>query len=174
MSAHIKATGYLKKVLADDEDIQLIAYQHWLVLLGRIFVPMLVSIAIVVGVAMVRLVDGIDRDFLFYVYALVVLPLMVAFWRYMVWSNHFYVMTNRRVIQLHGVFDKSVADSILEKLNDVKTEQSLAGRIFGYGDIKILTASEAGINTLKYVTRPLEFKRSMLGAQEKIIDSGSA
>ena len=103
-----------------------------------------------------------------YGYALALPPFLVIFWRYIVWHNHLYVMTDRRIIQLNGVFEKEVADSVLEKLNDVKTEQSLLGRIFGYGDIEILTASEAGINSLKFVSRPLAFKRAMLEAQEAI------
>lgn len=46
------------------------------------------------------------------------------------------MMTNHRVIQVKGVFGKEIADSVLDKLNDVKTDQTLLGRIFGYGDIE--------------------------------------
>jgi len=69
-----------------------------------------------------------------------------------------------------GVFNKQVVDSLLEKVNDVKTEQSFLGRIFGYGDIEILTASEQGANRVRMIARPLEFKVAMLDAKEALGD----
>ena len=80
-------------------------------------------------------------------------------------------MTNRRVIHMNGVFEKQVSDSLLEKLNDIKTDQTLLGRIFGYGDIEILTASEAGISHLRHIAKPLEFKRAMLDGKEELDQS---
>jgi uncharacterized membrane protein YdbT with pleckstrin-like domain len=80
------------------------------------------------------------------------------------------VITDRRVIQMRGVLNKEVSDSILDKLNDVKTDQSFLGRIFGYGDIEILTASEAGVNMLRMINDPLGFKRAMLNAKEALED----
>jgi uncharacterized membrane protein YdbT with pleckstrin-like domain len=77
-------------------------------------------------------------------------------------------MTNRRVIQVTGVFSKEVSDSLLEKLNDVKTDQTFLGRIFGYGDIEIMTASETGVNNFRHISKPLEFKRAMLEAKEEL------
>ena len=47
-------------------------------------------------------------------------------------------------------------------------EQSALGRMFGYGDIEILTASELGINTFKRIENPVGFKQAMLNAKEKL------
>jgi len=170
MSDEIKATGYLRKILAPDEHVELIVHQHLLVFLGRAFFPLILMIVIAAGATMLeaRPVSGLGSDVARYGYALMLLPLAVVLWRFIVWRNHAYIMTNRRVIQMKGVFEKEVADSVLDKLNDVKTDQTLMGRIFGYGDIEILTASEAGINALKFVSRPLVFKRAMLEAQEAL------
>ncbi len=52
-------------------------------------------------------------------------------------------------MQISGIFNKSVIDSSLEKVNDIKMDQSALGRMFGYGDIEILTASELGVNLFK-------------------------
>lgn len=176
MSDEIKATGYLSKILAPDEHVELIVHQHVLVFLGRAFIPLVLTILIAAGATFLeaRPVSGLSAIVAEYGYALMLLPLAVILWRYIVWRNHSYIMTNRRVIQMKGVFDKEVADSVLDKLNDVKTDQTLLGRIFGYGDIEILTASEAGINALKFVSRPLVFKRAMLQAQEALSHHGSA
>jgi uncharacterized membrane protein YdbT with pleckstrin-like domain len=83
------------------------------------------------------------------------------------WSNRQFIITNRRVIQISGVFNKDVGDSNLEKVNDVKMSQSAMGRIFGYGDIEILTASELGVNIFKQIDEPIHFKTAMLNAKEQ-------
>jgi uncharacterized membrane protein YdbT with pleckstrin-like domain len=168
MSDTIEPTGYLKKVLSHDEKVELIVRQHWLVLFGRIFFPLVLAVVILAGVTAARLLWTPDRPQVVYAYALVILPLVPLIWRYIVWRNHFYVMTSRRVIQLTGVFSKEVSDSLLEKLNDVKTDQSFIGRVFGYGDIEIMTASETGVNNFRHISKPLEFKRAMLEAKEAL------
>ena len=86
----------------------------------------------------------------------------------MVWRNKAYIVTNRRVIQISGVFNKDVVDSSLEKVNDVKMSQSFLGRMFEYGDIEILTASELGVNLFHQIAEPVEFKTAMLNAKEKL------
>ncbi|MBI1262744.1 MAG: PH domain-containing protein [Rhizobiales bacterium] len=169
MAAHIiRPTGYLKNILGRDEKIEFVTRQHWLVLLGRIFFPLFWCAVIFFGVGATQLFGYAEPPQLFYAYGLIILPAVPLIWRYMSWHNHCFVMTSRRVIQMHGVFDKTVSDSLLEKLNDVKTEQSLLGRILGYGNIVILTASEAVVNDLKMISRPLAFKRAMLEAKEAL------
>lgn len=162
------AKGYLRSILGHDEVVELLVRQHWFVLLAHIFLPLLAGIAIFAGVSAASLVWLPDDPRITLGYALLLPVLIILLWRYMVWHNRCYVMTSRRVIQLSGVFSKEVSDSLLEKLNDVKTEQSFLGRIFGYGDIVILTASEAGVNSLHMIAQPLAFKRAMLDAKEAL------
>jgi uncharacterized membrane protein YdbT with pleckstrin-like domain len=77
-------------------------------------------------------------------------------------------VTSHRVIQTAGVFSKDVVDSSLEKVNDVKLSQSFLGRMFGYGDIEILTASELGVNLFHEINDPVGFKTAMLNAKERL------
>jgi uncharacterized membrane protein YdbT with pleckstrin-like domain len=88
------------------------------------------------------------------------------------WSNHQYIITNWRVIQISGYINKNITDSSLEKVNDVKMTQSAFGRIFNYGDIEILTASELGVNVFKRIDDPVHFKIAMLNAKEALESSG--
>jgi uncharacterized membrane protein YdbT with pleckstrin-like domain len=87
---------------------------------------------------------------------------------YLIWGNRKFVVTTRRVIQVSGVFSKNVTDSSLEKVNDVKMEQSFLGRLLDYGDIEILTASELGANLFRRIGRPIRFKTAMLNAKAKL------
>jgi hypothetical protein len=48
-------------------------------------------------------------------------------------------------------------------------KQSIMGRALNYGDIVVLTAAAgAGINDLKQIRRPMEFKTQMLNAKEEL------
>lgn len=96
---------------------------------------------------------------------LAVVGALAAFPAWLRWRCEEYLITDRRVIQVEGVFRKQVLDSSLDKVNDVLLKQSLVGRMFGYGTIEILTASEHGINRLDTLPDPLGFKRAMLEAR---------
>jgi hypothetical protein len=64
--------------------------------------------------------------------------------------------------------NKQVTDTSLEKVNDVKMDQSFFGRLFDYGDLEILTASEAGIDRFRKLGSPIRFKTAMLNAKERM------
>jgi hypothetical protein len=51
-------------------------------------------------------------------------------------------------------------------VNDIKMDQSAFGRMFGYGDIEILTASELGVNLFKKIDNPVKFKSALINAKE--------
>src|SRR5512140_2119762 len=159
------AKTYLQGLLGETEEILLETHQHWFVLFGKIFLELLV-IALLLG--------GIGVAFAYiqalalYGLILLIIPAIGIMNDVMVWRNKAYIVTNRRVIQISGVFDKDVVDSSLEKVNDVKMSQSFLGRMFGYGDIEILTASELGVNLFHEIANPVGFKTAMLNAKERM------
>ncbi|MFN3816297.1 PH domain-containing protein [Brevundimonas sp.] len=165
-----RATGYLKKVLSDDEVILRITRRHWLV---RVFKTMwwaLAFWAMAAGAVWLYQTNPAGDDRWMWLAGLALIPLAGWIWEHLVWRNQMNVMTSRRIIQMEGVLNKKVSDSLLEKLNDVKTEQTFIGRIFGFGDILILTASEQGANHLRTIADPLGFKRAMLDAKDALDD----
>ena len=159
------AKTYLEELLGENEQILLETHQHWFVLFGKIFLELLLIVVIV---------GGVFAAYTFYspmaIYGLilVLVPLIGIVSDVLVWRNKAYIVTNHRVIQTTGVFSKDVVDSSLEKVNDVKLSQSFLGRIFGYGDIEILTASELGVNLFHQIADPIEFKTAMLNAKERL------
>lgn len=158
------ATTYLEGLLGENEQILFETHQHWFVLFGKIFLEILL-IGLIVAASL-----GLQPFYPFAVYGLilVLVPLVGMLGDILVWRNKAYVVTNRRVIQISGVLNKDVVDSSLEKVNDVKMSQSFLGRVFGYGDIEILTASELGVNLFHEIANPVEFKTAMLNAKEKM------
>ena len=163
----IRPTGYLQQVLSSQEEVLLITRPHWFVLIAKTVFWMILFVGCLIGAGILSITAP---PFALIAAAAAVIPLAFWIWEYLVWSNQMHVMTDRRVIQLDGVLNKRVSDSMLDKLNDVKTEQSFLGRMFGYGDIELLTASEQGVNVLRMINDPLGFKRSMLDAKERLND----
>ncbi|NIV35662.1 MAG: PH domain-containing protein [Anaerolineae bacterium] len=82
------------------------------------------------------------------------------------WWNERYIITNRRVMEVRGTINKNVRDSALEKVNDVELNQSIVGRVLGYGTVEIITGSDIGVNEFHRISNPVRFKREMLNAKE--------
>jgi uncharacterized membrane protein YdbT with pleckstrin-like domain len=156
--------AYLNSLLGEREKILLITRQHWFVLLRTILFELILIIATIAAVTAVYIFWN-PLPITMLGYLLVLLPLASLIRDLVYWSNHKYVVTNRRVVQLFGVLHKNVTDSSLEKVNDVKMEQSFWGRVFDFGDIEILTASELGINRFTFIGKPVQFKTVMLNAK---------
>ena len=168
MDAGYEPKGYLKKVLGDDERILFAVRQHPLFFLRHISWSITFTICIIAVVLWAQLGLAPGNPMMAAGYALLVVPLAVIWWAYLVWKNHAFIVTGRRVIQINGVLSKEVVDSLLEKINDVKTDQSLIGQWFDYGDVEILTANEVGNNNFHQISSPLKFKRAMMEAKEAL------
>ena len=57
---------------------------------------------------------------------------LLAVWR---WDRTHVVVTNEKLFVVHGVLRKQAAAVRLAKVSTVEIEQSLAGRLLGYGNI---------------------------------------
>jgi uncharacterized membrane protein YdbT with pleckstrin-like domain len=157
--------GYLEGLLGRKEKIVFKGRQHWLVVVPRLVLWIAVSLLIIlIASGLALTVAGVAL--------VLILAVVFPLWRIMVillnWWNEQYVITNRRVIQLEGIINKHSIDSSLEKVNDVVLEQSALGRLLNYGDVKILTASEIGVNLFRRMDRPVRFKTEMLNQKEAL------
>jgi hypothetical protein len=163
--------AYIDSMLASGEQPIKRDHQHWFVLLADSRYGIL---AIVAAIALLLLRDAAnvtgaaDQLIGWVVLALVVGGLLYIGWQILRYLNEEYVVTSRRVLQLEGVINKRVTDSSLEKINDAVLTQSLFGRIFGFGDLDILTASETGISRLRMLRQADDFKRAMLDAKHEL------
>jgi len=161
------AKSYLESLLGEREKIIMSARQHWIVFFQEIIAELITGLAILVLVTLVlTMIATIPLVALFYL--VLIVPLVSLLRDYLNWRNNEYVITNRRVIHLQGVFNKNVIDSSLEKVNDVKMMQTFFGRLLGYADFEILTASELGVNRFTKIGDPIHFKTAMINAKEQL------
>jgi uncharacterized membrane protein YdbT with pleckstrin-like domain len=82
----------------------------------------------------------------------------------LVWWTTELALTNKRVVANFGVFRRRTVELSLAKVESVKIEQSLVGRIFDYG---ALVVSGAGVTTepIPGISNPVEFRRMVFLAQ---------
>lgn len=158
------ADTYLNHLLGERERIILVTHQHWFQLFRTMVLEILLIILIIPLVFLVYAL-WIPYPSTYLGFLLLLIPLAGILRDALIWNSHKYVITNRRVIQIFGVFNKNVTDSSLEKVNDVQMDQSVLGRVFNFGDIEILTASELGINRFTFISDPVHFKTAMLDAK---------
>ncbi|MBN1661765.1 MAG: PH domain-containing protein [Anaerolineae bacterium] len=95
-------------------------------------------------------------------------PLALVIQSVLRWGAKQYFITTYRVVEVEGITDKHIRDSALEKVNDVELDQSLLGRMLGYGHVRIITGSDIGVDELYMLRKPMQFKRAMLNAKHDL------
>ena len=161
---------YADKLLADGERIALRSRQHLLATFIEGRVPWVLLVLALVLIALdLSLEAGTVRD-LFGLLGLGLLLVALAWLAsiYLQWLNQDYLVTNRRVVKVEGILNKRSADSSLEKINDAVLQQSLFGRMLGYGDLDILTAAEESVDRYRMLSQAQTFKRTMLDEKHKL------
>ena len=137
--------SYAKNLLSRGEEVVFESRQHWFAVLAETWTFVIASI-----IALALLIWATTSDIggargIVQIIALLGLLVSLAYIGIKVWAwrNQEYLITTRRVIKAEGIFNKAMGDSSLEKVNDARLTQSWIGRIFDYGTLDILTASEA-------------------------------
>lgn len=165
--------GYADGLLTSGETIVHREKQHWWVFVwGAKFTILAVIVSVLLWVLFNNVeaqgAMGTLKTLIGWAAAAVFIGgIALLIWTTLRYLNQEYVLTNRRVIETEGVINKRSADSSLEKINDAVLTQSIFGRWFGFGDLKVLTASDAAISEFRMIQRPIEFKKAMLEAKHQ-------
>jgi hypothetical protein len=164
---------YADKLLAQGERIALRGRQHFLATLIEGRVAWAIFIAALVLLFLVAQLGPTTPDLLRQLFSWLALGLLVIglVWLgqvYLNWYMQDYLVTNRRVVKVEGVLKKRSADSSLEKINDAVLEQSVFGRMLGYGDLDILTANEQSVDRYRMLAQAQTFKRTMLEEKHRL------
>lgn len=164
--------SYARKLLARGEEITFESGQHWFAVVGRSWWAIIVAI---LALAVLLWVAGPPEEPLDGPAEVVSLGLLlIAFarigWVIWGWRNTEFLVTTRRIIRAEGILNKRMSDSSLEKVNDAHLTQNLFGRIFGFGDLDILTAADemGGIEDFPLLADPVDFKIAMLNQKESL------
>ena len=138
--------------LKRDENVVLIIRPHW-------FVLALPILLVVLGIIMWYIIGG---------YGYLIPLVLICYLGYEAIERNYniWVVTNLRVIDEFGFFTHNTKESPLDKINNITYNQSMLGRMFGYGNVQIQTAAEIGSTTYRMVERPKELKDAITLMQE--------
>jgi membrane protein YdbS with pleckstrin-like domain len=163
--------NYADSLLASGERVVRRAHQHWFVFVANARFAVFALIAAVVLTALRVWLNGtgVIWDILGWVtLAVFVFGILSFLWSILRFRNEEYLITNRRLIHAEGVVNKKTTDSSLEKINDAILTESMFGRMFGFGDLDVLTASEEGIERLRMLRDAKDFKKAMIEAKHEL------
>ncbi len=88
------------------------------------------------------------------------------------WLSRSYVLTDKRVIRIRGVFTIDIFQCSLLKLQNTFLQLTLPQRIFGIGSIAFTTAGTGGIEAIwRHVKNPLEIHHQLLRAMNRALEN---
>ncbi len=149
----------MRTSLKKDEKILLITRQHWIKLVLPFFVWLLVSVLSIWLLQTTGLI-------------VTLVAALYPMYEYLNWKNNLWCVTNVRVVDESGFFSRYSKESPLDKINNVEYDQSIWGRLLGYGNVDIQTAAELGETTYELIHYPKLLKDTITHAQEDYKKSG--
>jgi membrane protein YdbS with pleckstrin-like domain len=90
-----------------------------------------------------------------------------AVWRWLEWRADLWAVTTQRVIDESGVLTVRMIDSPLEIIQNVGCEQSMFGRLLGFGKVVIQTAAAHGETALDGIADPDRLRDAILDMKER-------
>lgn len=169
--------GYVEQNLISGETVAYRARLHWImlfwpvvvaILLGVIGVPMLIATLGSAGPG-----DGLSAGlavFGFVLFIIGALPLLSAL---VIRACAEFAVTNKRVILKTGVVRRRTVEMFLNKVESVGVDQTIAGRMLGYGTI-ILHGTGSTAEPFARISNPLEFRRQVHEQIARITEAPSA
>src|SRR6201996_3752508 len=147
--------SYVKSVLQPGEEVRFATDIHWMV-----YIPgaLLLVAAIVVYVLGAKLMGG-ETGIAIKVVAGIVFAAAVV-WLFLGWFKRLtteVAVTNKRIISKRGFISRYTIEMHLDKVESVDVDQSILGRIFGYGDI-LIRGVGASLEPLHNIDSPIAFR----------------
>lgn len=147
----------MKIKLRENEEIILKSKKHWITIIA----PLIYSL--------ITLVISIFITVLFEItpFVGVIISLLLLVYKLIEKYTSYWILTNKRIIDKHGVFSVNSKETQIEKINNVTYHKPFLGRIFGYGTVRIQSAAEAGAMIHRLVQNPRKLKDTIIELQEQ-------
>jgi uncharacterized membrane protein YdbT with pleckstrin-like domain len=140
--------SYVQRVLQPGEQVRHISSIHWIVYWPGIVVALLAVVAY-----------WRSWEYAAYALALVAVVLLIQQW-FQWWVTEISV-TNRRIIYKKGLIRRQTNEMNMDKVESVKIDQSILGRMLDYGNVTILGTGE-GFETLRTIANPIELRNNII------------
>ena len=104
-----------------------------------------------------QIASGVKGGPLIFTFLLGIIPVI---YQWIKFSSVSYTLTNQRLYIENGILAKSKVDIPLNKINDVSFQQGIFQRIFGSGNIKVLTGNDQP-HQLNHLDQPELFREKL-------------
>lgn len=150
--------SYIQHVLQDGEQVRHTAKMHWIA-----FLPGLLALMAAVLLAIAALVWPQIATVCFILAALSAIMAIIhmAIAWIVRWTTEIAV-TNRRVIYKTGLISRDTNEMNMDKVESVKVDQSIFGRLLDYGDVTVL-GTGAGFEPLRKIAAPISLRNHITG-----------
>ena len=146
----------MRTALKKDEKLLIVIRQHWIKLALPVFAWFLLLIVLL-----------LLKWFSFAAFLILLIAALYPAYEYINWKYNLWAVTNMRVVDESGYFSRYSKESPLDKINNVEYDQSIFGRLLGYGNVDIQTAAELGETTYNLIHHPKLLKDMITHAQEE-------
>lgn len=151
--------AYVHSVLQPGETVKVIGRLHWTIFL-RAFLLAAIAIFLIVYGEKSLMSPSVSRTFVYLGWIAMALAaalfLHAAFRR---WSTELSVTTHR-VIYKRGFIWRHTVEMNMDKVETVNVDQSILGRILGYGTIHVLGTGQ-GIESLRGIGSPVAVRNAI-------------
>jgi uncharacterized membrane protein YdbT with pleckstrin-like domain len=146
--------SYVQRVLQPGEDILYSTKLHWWIYLPAIG-PLLLSVALGLGSFFVTPELGLALLVGAGIFLLVALPVFLR--AFIARATTELAVTSKRVIHKTGLFRRHTFEMNVSQVESVGVEQSILGRIFGFGELSIYGAGGSP-QRIPTIRDPLNFR----------------
>jgi len=146
--------SYVENNLLPNEQVTYWAKLHWIIYCWPI-VFLLAAVAVAVGIVALGFHGGWIASA---VLAAIALISFLPPWVDSLSSE--FAVTNKRVLIKVGLLRRHSLELLLQKVEGIGVDQTLTGRILGYGTITV-TGTGGTRESFQRISRPLEFRRQV-------------
>ena len=149
--------GYVQQVLQPDETVRFRTNLHW-----SIYLSAIIALVIGLGFLVWHYLEGNANLLLLlgaFVFGVTGVVLAIAAWLKRFGTE--VAVTDRRVIYKTGLVQRHTVEINRDKVESVDVDQSVLGRLFGYGSVTVKGTGEA-IESLRDIADPLAFRNAIM------------
>jgi uncharacterized membrane protein YdbT with pleckstrin-like domain len=149
---------YIDDILQPGEKVLYATTLHWIIYLPALFAWILVAICLIATRWAVA-----DQATLFLLALAVIVGLVASYWSFRAWFRRWTTetdVTNLRVVHKEGFIKRGTFEMSMDKIESVDVYQSIAGRIFGYGDVSIHGVGDSN-KDIRMIASPIEFRNNI-------------
>ncbi|WP_432488400.1 PH domain-containing protein [Kineococcus sp. SYSU DK018] len=150
---------WVKRRLLAGERTHVTAQRHWAQLVGTVAGVVAGFAAVLWLGSRLPLDPPLLRDVLFLAW---VVLLARAVWHLLLWRNGWFIATDKRLLLTRGVVNRRTAMMPLSKVTDMSYNQSVPGRLLGYGQFVLESAGQdQAMRRIDWVPDPDEKYRDL-------------